>query len=1106
MAKTAEYALARLGFNLRNKSTASVQSMTTWPDGASAVPDREKAVPIRNVCNAGNECGQACPVSAIKLATEATTLRGLPVGLTRAHPVYGHLEPFRYKVQCLSHVDMFVSGEVRWEPYLDKDVFMTLQSVHIGTWYCPHIQRPYKQLPCRSNDPLVYDRLHARMYPHWNWLAGKMSALMLGRLEHMVRRGTFGGDKLNERVGDVRSSSEKDGPKNRRACRFRDVALSRSTACRAGKRPKIRIADCFVRRPGWQDYFIEIVDWFALLSTPLHTRTTIRVPDTISPPSASLASPASSIRNYSTVTAPTTDAAKRQRHRLAWARATGFSGSCNKQRTPVRQVVLSMLRKIEPGPTSTAKTSTGAIHHHTASSGRVGSVTCSVTTTAPASANLLGFTIQTPSTTSSGVLSASSHPYHKSYSYYIHLTAHPPPARVHPPALTMTTIQNLKNFIRHGKQARDGRSPQGEATTHVSNVHAQQQRNNNYAAQQQHNQYGISDPNVYEHKPLQAQAPAHDYSAPVVDGRNVAAKAGHAAAGAVDQAQKRNQKKDDYDPDVLQRIVAEERESKGKLPRYPGLERWTLVEKMGDGAFSNVYRAKDNQHQHDQVAIKVVRKFEMNSTQGVLHPDFDKKAPKTVERANILKEVQIMRQLDHPNIVGLIDFSESRQYYYIVLELCPGGELFHQIVRLTYFSEELSRHVIVQVANALEYLHEEAGVVHRDIKPENLLFYPIPFVPTKNPKPKGPEDEDKADEGEFIPGVGAGGIGTIKIADFGLSKVIWDSQTMTPCGTVGYTAPEIVKDERYSKSVDMWALGCVLYTLLCGFPPFYDESIQVLTEKVARGQYTFLSPWWDDISKSAQDLVSHLLTVDPDKRYDIKQFLAHPWIRQTNEPTHAAADAPPLATPLYSRQGAQSAGFNDKGPSPLKPDFAYLDETPGAGRRQDFRSPGAVNLREVFDVGYSVHRQEEEGKRRKNFKQGYRGGNPMNSLNALDEEYDDDEFEGESEPYSASQANPPAKVPKAGGPGADVAAMEKQMRDTKLSAAAQARQAAAPKTTAASQAKGYGQHSPEVAAAAKRQVKNKAGAFELSLDNATLLGRRKKPVEPSGLRQEQVVQ
>ncbi|KAF2748276.1 Ca2+/calmodulin-dependent protein kinase [Sporormia fimetaria CBS 119925] len=647
----------------------------------------------------------------------------------------------------------------------------------------------------------------------------------------------------------------------------------------------------------------------------------------------------------------------------------------------------------------------------------------------------------------------------------------------------MGALENFKNFLRHGKQARQN-APHAEPTTGISGVHAQHQRG--HAAEQQHHQYAISDPNVLDHKPLQgAQGAAvgGDFSAAAVDNRNVAAQAGDVAARAADDQRKREQAKQNaakVDPQVLERIIAEEREAKGKLPRYPGLERWTLLEKMGDGAFSNVYRAKDNQGQWGEVAIKVVRKFEMNSSQDHLHPDF-KKQPKTVERANILKEVQIMRQLDHPNIVKLIDFSESRQYYYIVLELCPGGELFHQIVRLTYFSEDLSRHVIIQVAKALEYLHEEAGVVHRDIKPENLLFYPIPFVPTRNPKPKGPEDEDKADEGEFIRGQGAGGIGTIKIADFGLSKVIWDSQTMTPCGTVGYTAPEIVKDERYSKSVDMWALGCVLYTLLCGFPPFYDESIQTLTEKVARGQYTFLSPWWDDISKSAQDLITHLLTVDPEKRYDIKQFLNHPWIREANELTYAAHDAPPLATPLSAREKGKE--------DPLKPNFAYL-ESPGA-KRMDFRSPGAVNLREVFDVGYAVHRQEEEGKRRKNFKQGYRGANAVNSLNALDED-EDDELQAEQAPYDPAQQHPPAKLPKSHG--TDVSAMEQKMRNTTLSAAAQARQPQKP------QERGYGQHSAAVAAAAKRQVKNK-GAFELSLDNSTLLGRRNKKQAPSNLGQ-----
>lgn len=180
----------------------------------------------------------------------------------------------------------------------------------------------------------------------------------------------------------------------------------------------------------------------------------------------------------------------------------------------------------------------------------------------------------------------------------------------------MSTIQNLKNFIRHGKQARDGRSPQDQATTHVSPVHAQQHRgyqNYNGAPPQAH--HGISEPNVYEHKPLQGHAPQQDYSAQPVDNRGQAARAGHAAANAVDRDQKKKQQQQEYDSSVLERIVAEERESKGKLPRYPGLERYQLIEKMGDGAFSNVYRAKDTHQQYNEVAIKVVRKFEMNSQQ-----------------------------------------------------------------------------------------------------------------------------------------------------------------------------------------------------------------------------------------------------------------------------------------------------------------------------------------------------------------------------------------------------------------------------------------------------------------------------------------------------------
>ncbi|KAF9884039.1 hypothetical protein FE257_002377 [Aspergillus nanangensis] len=609
----------------------------------------------------------------------------------------------------------------------------------------------------------------------------------------------------------------------------------------------------------------------------------------------------------------------------------------------------------------------------------------------------------------------------------------------------MSTIQNLKNFIRHGKQARLV-TPHAEPTTDVSAIHAEHQR-----------------------QPQGSYPPAAG-NLDAIDSKmnNIPPQP---SAKSPDSQSRRARELE------IEQIVAEEKSNRAKMPKYPGLERWILLDKMGDGAFSNVYRAKDTTGEYNEVAIKVVRKFEMNNNQ----------------RANILKEVQIMRQIDHPNIVKLISFSESRQYYYIVLELCPGGELFHQIVRLTYFSEDLSRHVIVQVAKAIEYLHETSGVVHRDIKPENLLFYPSTFIPSKHPQPRQPGDEEKVDEGEFVPGKGAGGIGLIKIADFGLSKVIWDSQTMTPCGTVGYTAPEIVKDERYSKSVDMWALGCVLYTLLCGFPPFYDESIQVLTEKVARGQYTFLSPWWDDISKSAQDLISHLLTVDPAQRYDIKEFLAHPWIRQTNEATEAATDAPPLATPLSSRNAQkQTLDALAADQAPYAPASARLLDQPSAGldRPMDFRSPGAINLREVFDVGYAVHRQEEAN-RRKN-QRNFHGTNPtsrfQSALNPLNEDYDDDE-EITYQPID-SEEYPPSKLQKGPQQSGDVAAMEAKLRSTNLGAsvpshAAQARKAYQPK-----QQQGYGQHSANVAAAAKQTIGRSRQPFELNLGNATLLEKR----------------
>lgn len=400
-----------------------------------------------------------------------------------------------------------------------------------------------------------------------------------------------------------------------------------------------------------------------------------------------------------------------------------------------------------------------------------------------------------------------------------------------------------------------------------------------------------------------------------------------------------------------------------------------------------------------------------------------------------------------------------------------GGELFHQIVKLTYFSEPLSRHVILQVAHGIRYLHEERGVVHRDIKPENLLFDRIPIIPSSQPIHR-PYDEEKEDEGEFRPGIGGGGIGRVKIADFGLSKVVWDEVTQTPCGTVGYTAPEIVKDERYSKSVDMWALGCVLYTLLCGFPPFYDESISVLTEKVARGYYTFLSPWWDDISHSAKDLITHLLCVDPTQRYTIDEFLAHPWC---NEKT-------PAPQPSSNRAPPQVAANNIPIDSPLLASVR-------AGNREG-RSPGVGALKEAFDVTYAVHRMEEEGARRRNVP----GGANRGFLQGLNE--DDEEMDDETEIEEARRKH-----------GEVVARTINEQRErARKDAAAGIQPAPAPQHY---QGRGGADRRQAEAAlydgrAGQRDRGGRSGrtggnGFELDMGGASILGRRKKPVGESPL-------
>lgn len=503
-------------------------------------------------------------------------------------------------------------------------------------------------------------------------------------------------------------------------------------------------------------------------------------------------------------------------------------------------------------------------------------------------------------------------------------------------------FENLKAFIRHGKQANDFKKKQNQQPRQIQQNNYQQTPQQSRSLPENPFQVECDNKNnqVFLYPPVhnpQNPQPADPYHQdthfnqnyqhqPPQEQQNI-----YNAYGQSDTTL--NDPNTDYNM-LASQLVEEENKQKQKSVKYPNLDNYEILEQMGEGAFSVVYKAR-HLSSGKEVAIKILRKFQMDQAQ----------------KQAVLKEVTIMRQLNHPNIVRFIEFIDSPTYYYIVQELAPGGEIFTMIVKYTYLSEDLSRWVITQVAQAIRYLHEEVGIVHRDIKPENLLYVPIDFKPNSNPISKLRKSDDpntKVDEGVFIDQVGGGGIGVVKLADFGLSKQIWEHNTKTPCGTVGYTAPEIVRDERYSKEVDMWALGCVLYTLLCGFPPFYDERIETLTEKVAKGEFTFLKPWWDEISDGAKNCVSRLLTVDPKKRYTIDEFLQDPWMQQR-----------PASAQSRGQASTRMPASSQKVSHPIQAANAKYSKR-FMSSNSDLYSPAAVALRDAFDISTAVHRMGEE--------------------------------------------------------------------------------------------------------------------------------------------------
>uniref|UniRef100_A0AAR5P3Q3 calcium/calmodulin-dependent protein kinase n=1 Tax=Dendroctonus ponderosae TaxID=77166 RepID=A0AAR5P3Q3_DENPD len=263
-------------------------------------------------------------------------------------------------------------------------------------------------------------------------------------------------------------------------------------------------------------------------------------------------------------------------------------------------------------------------------------------------------------------------------------------------------------------------------------------------------------------------------------------------------------------------------------------DNYDLKEELGKGAFSVVRRCVQKSTGLE-FAAKIINTKKLSAR------DFQK----------LEREARICRKLQHPNIVRLHDSIQEENFHYLVFDLVTGGELFEDIVAREFYSEADASHCIQQILESVNHCHQN-GVVHRDLKPENLLLAS---------KAKG---------------------AAVKLADFGLAIEVQGEQQawFGFAGTPGYLSPEVLKKEPYGKPVDIWACGVILYILLVGYPPFWDEDQHRLYAQIKAGAYDYPSPEWDTVTPEAKNLINQMLTVNPSKRITAADALKHPWICQ----------------------------------------------------------------------------------------------------------------------------------------------------------------------------------------------------------------------------------
>jgi len=260
-------------------------------------------------------------------------------------------------------------------------------------------------------------------------------------------------------------------------------------------------------------------------------------------------------------------------------------------------------------------------------------------------------------------------------------------------------------------------------------------------------------------------------------------------------------------------------------------EEYDMGKIIGRGAFS-VVKIATRKSNKKKYAVKCITKQKIKKDELVM----------------LEREIDVMKKLQHPNIIQLMEVVDTTKTLYLVLEFANGGDLFEAIVNRGFYSDVDAAKIVAQILEAILFTHQN-GIAHRDLKPENLLIM---------------RENDKD---------------VIKIADFGLAKDFEKASLVTSVGTPDYVAPEVISGSgSYDSSVDIWSIGVITYVLLCGFPPFCGDTQKDLFMNIMAGNYDFPSPEWDDVSKEAKLFIQNMLVVDSHDRFNAEQCLEDPWI------------------------------------------------------------------------------------------------------------------------------------------------------------------------------------------------------------------------------------